>query len=65
MSYIDSFRGQAWLLPPCIRDMIPEGHVCFFVEDFVDSLNYSDFDLVYAGAGHPAYHPRVCLKVLV
>ena len=65
MSYIDSFKGQNWLLPPSIRDMIPGDHVCFFVEDFVDSLDFSKFDLVVAGAGRPAYHPRVLLKVLV
>jgi len=65
MAYIGSFKGQNWLLPPSIRDMIPEGHVCFFVEDFVDSLDYSGFDVDYGGAGHPAYHPRVLLKVLV
>jgi transposase len=65
MAYIDSFKGQNWLLPPSIRDMIPGDHVCFFVEDFVDSLDYSGFDLAYGGAGHPAYHPRVLLKVLV
>jgi len=45
--------------------MIPEDHVCFFVEDFIDSLDYSGFDENYDGAGHPAYHPRVLLKVLV
>jgi len=65
MAYIDSFKGQNWLLPPGIRDMIPEDHVCFFVEDFVDSLDYSGFDADYSGAGHPAYRPRVLLKVLV
>jgi transposase len=65
MAYIDSFKGQNWLLPPSIRDMIPEDHVCFFVEDFVDSLDFSEFDLAYGGAGHPAYRPRVLLKVLV
>jgi len=65
MAYIDSFKDQNWLLPPNIKDMIPEDHVCFFVEEFVDSLDYSGFDLVYDGAGHPAYHPRVLLKVLV
>lgn len=39
MVYIDSFKGQNWLLPFSIRDMIPEDHVCFFVEDFVDCLS--------------------------
>ncbi len=65
MAYITSYKDQNWLLPPNIRDMIPEDHICFFVEDFVDSLEYSGFDLVYDGAGRPAYHPRIVMKILV
>ncbi len=65
MSYIKSFQEQCWLLPPSIRDMIPEGHVCFLVEDFVNSLDFSDFDEQYGGAGAPAYHPRILMKIIV
>ncbi len=31
----------------------------------MDSMDFEAFDLKYAGAGHPAYHPRVLLKILV
>ena len=65
MAYIKSLRGQAWLLPPSIEEMIPEDHVCFLVEDLIDSLNFKEFDVKYSGAGHPAYHPRVIMKLLV
>jgi transposase len=45
--------------------MIPKNHICFFVEEFVDSLDFSNFDLVYEGPGHPAYHPRILMKIII
>ena len=65
MAFIDSFRNQSWLLPPSIEELIPEDHICFLVENFMDSLDYTTFEEKYAGAGHPAYHPRILLKLLV
>jgi transposase len=65
MAYIQSYQDQAWLLPPSIEELIPEDHICFLIEAMVDSLDFETFDLRYAGAGHPAYHPRVLLKILV
>jgi transposase len=65
MAYIESYKEQAWLLPPSIEDLIPEDHICFLVEGLVDNLDYQAFDIRYSGAGHPAYHPRILLKLLV
>jgi transposase len=65
MAYIQSNKGQTWLLPPSIEELIPEDHICFLVEGLVDSLEYSAFDIRYSGAGHPAYHPRIPLKLLI
>ena len=65
MAYIQSYKDQAWLLPPSIEELIPEDHICFLVEALVDSMDFEAFDLKYSGAGHPAYHPRVLLKILV
>ncbi len=65
MAYIASYKDQAWLLPPSVEELIPEDHICFLVEALVDSMDFEAFDLKYAGAGHPAYHPRVLLKILV
>ena len=63
--YIKSKKGQNWLFPPSIRDMIPKDHICLLVESFVENLDFSRFDTRYAGAGHPAYHPKIALKILV
>jgi len=65
MAYIASNKNQNWLLPLSIKDMISKGHICFLVEDFVESLDFSNFDMIYGGAGHPAYHPRIIMKTLV
>ena len=64
MAYIVSNKNQNWLIPLNIKDMIPKDHICFLVEDFVESLDFSNFDLIYEGAGHPAYHPKIIMKIL-
>lgn len=65
MAYIESRSGQSWLLPPSLEDLIPEDHICYLIESLVDSLDYSVFDIRYSGAGHPAYHPRILVKLLI
>lgn len=65
MSYINSFKNQNWLLPLSIKQMIPENHICFFVEEFVENLDFSEFDLKFEGAGAPAYHPRILAKIIL
>src|SRR3989344_5476991 len=65
MAYIASNKNQNWLLPLSIKDMIPKGHICFMVEEFAGSLDFSNFDMIYDGAGHPAYHPRIIMKMLI
>ena len=65
MAYIPSYKDQSWLLPPAIDDLIPEDHICFLVEALVEAQDYGHFDLQYSGAGHPAYHPRILVKLLV
>ena len=65
MTYINSYKGQDWLLPTSIKQMISDKHICFFVEEFVDSLDFTNFDMIYEGAGHPAYHPRIIMKIII
>ncbi|MBI2110434.1 IS1182 family transposase [Candidatus Woesearchaeota archaeon] len=65
MAYLSSYKDQNWLVPQSIKDMIPKGHICFFVEELVEGLDFSNFDDIYDGAGHPAYHPRILMKTLI
>ena len=54
MAYIQSHKNQNWLLPLSIKEMIPDCHICFLVEEFAGDLDYSNFDMIYDGAGHRA-----------
>jgi transposase len=65
MVYMNSYRGQNWLIPQSIKDMISNDHICFFVEEFVDSLDFTNFDMISEGAGHQSYHPRIIMKVII
>ena len=65
MTYISSYKNQDWLLPTSIKQMIPENHISFFVEEFADSLDFSGFDMIGEGAGHPSYHPRIIMKIII
>jgi len=65
MTYISSYKNQDWLLPTSIKQMIHSNHISFFVEEFVESLDFSGFDMISEGAGHPSYHPRIIMKVII
>ena len=65
MVYLPTNKNQNWLLPMSIRDMIPKDHICFLVEDFAENLDYQTFDIRYNGAGHPAYPPRIIMKIII
>lgn len=65
MVYIKTQKGQNWLFPPNVLDMIEKEHICFLVEAFIDNLDFSDFDKEVEGAGHPSYHPRIPMKILI
>jgi transposase len=58
---------QMLLLPPSLRDWLPENHLSYFVSDIVDSLNLEAIESYYekSDRGQPPYHPRMMTKVLV
>jgi transposase len=55
------------LLPPSLRDWLPENHLAYFVGDVVDNLDLSAMDTVYGSEkrGQPPYDPLMMTKVLV
>ena len=66
-----SFRpdnlDQILLLPPCLQDWLPEGHLARFLADVVNNL---DLGAIYAsyeedGRGQAAYHPAMMVRVLL
>ena len=58
---------QDLLLPPSLRDWLPEDHLVYFVSDLVDQLDLSAILAVYEDEerGYPPYHPVMLTKVLV
>ena len=58
---------QDLLLPPSLRDWLPEDHLAFFVGDLIDHLDLSAITAVYEAEerGYPPYHPVMLTKVLV
>ena len=65
MVFIESSKNQFWTLPPDIRDLIPSDHICYLVEAFVDTMDFSEFEIRYDGPGHPSYHPCILCKILI
>ena len=58
---------QDLLLPPSLREWLPEDHLAFFVSDLIDQLDLSAITTVYEDEerGYPPYHPVMLTKVLV
>jgi hypothetical protein len=60
-----SDRPVSFLLPPSVREWLPENHLVYFVSDVIDNLNPSALDTVYGDEqrGQPPYDPRMMTKV--
>lgn len=58
---------QDLLLPPSLRDWLPEGHLVYFVSDLVDAMELREIESYYEKEerGYPPYHPRMMTKILV
>jgi transposase len=66
-SYRPYYPDEELLLPPSLRDWLPEKHLAYFVSDVVDHLDLSAMDAVYGKEkrGQPPYDPLMMTKVLV
>jgi transposase len=66
-NFLRGDRDQPFLLPPDLRDWLPEGHLAWFILDVVDQLDLAPFYRAHRddGHGHPAYDPKTLLGVLL
>jgi transposase len=60
-------REQGWLMPPSVRDWLPDGHLAWFVLDVVERL---DLEAVFddyrsRGCGRPAHDPRMMVALFL
>ena len=58
---------QAWLFPPSVLDLVPEGHAAHVVRDVVrEELDLSAIYATYVeGRGGPPYHPAMMTALLL
>jgi transposase len=65
--YRPYYPDEELLLPPSLREWMPEGHLAYFVSDVIDQLDLSAMDKVYGNEkrGQPPYNPRMMTKLLV
>jgi len=60
-------RDQSFLLPPSMRDWLPEDHLAFFILDVVEQMDLTPFFLRYRddGWGAPAHDPKMMVALLL
>jgi hypothetical protein len=46
-TYRSYLPEQSLLLPPSLREWLPDGHLAYFVSDVVDQLDLSAIESVY------------------
>ena len=60
-------REQSFVMPPDVRDWLPESHLAWFVIDAVAEMNLDGFYGAYRrdGRARPAYDPAMMVAVLL
>jgi transposase len=61
-------RDQQFLLPPDVREWLPEGHPALFLVELIEVLDLSAFTAGYRSSrdrGRPAYHPQVMVGIVL
>ncbi len=66
-NFLDCDREQAFLLPPSVKDWLPEDHLAWFVIDSVARMDLSGFYSAYRadGRGRAAYEPSVMVALVL
>jgi len=65
MNVKDYYQEQGLLFPPHLRDYLPDEHQAVIINDVVETLNLNCLYRKVSPEGHPAYHPKMMLKVLI
>src|SRR3954465_11997946 len=66
-NFVACDRQQELLLPPSLREWLPEGHLAWFVIDAVAAFDLSGFYAAYRvdGHGRPAHDPAMMVALLL
>src|SRR5215203_602586 len=66
-NFIACDREQVFLMPPDVREWLPESHLAWFVIDAVEEMDLAPFYAAYRvdGHGRPAYEPAMMVALLL
>jgi len=66
-NFIQAGREQVFLMPPNMRDWLPDDHLALFVVDAVGVMNLASFYRAYRADGHgrAAYEPSVIVALVL
>src|SRR3954471_14658159 len=66
-NFVACDREQELLLPPSLREWLPENHLAWFVIDAVAQLDLTAFHVAYRADGHgrPAHDPAMMVALLL
>jgi len=66
-NFLECDREQSFLLPPDVRDWLPEGHLAWFVLETVKELDLGSFYASYRqdGWGRAAFEPAVMVALVL
>ena len=66
-NFIECDREQVFLLPPSLREWLPEDHLAWFVLDAVEEMDLDEFYADYRSDGHgrAAYEPSMMVALLL
>ncbi len=66
-NFIECDREQAFLMPPSLREWLPEDHLAWFVIDAVAEMDLDEFFADYRADGHgrAAYEPSMMVALVL
>jgi transposase len=66
-NFVECDRDQELLLPPSLREWLPEGHLAWFVIDAVAAVDLGAFYAAYRADGHgrPEHDPAMMVALLL
>jgi transposase len=66
-NFLPCHRDQPYLLPPSLKDWLPEDHLAFFLLDAVGEMDLRSFYVGYRedGWGAPAFEPAMMVTLLL
>ena len=66
-NFIECNREQQYLMPPSVKEWLPEGDLSWFVIDAVEQMELKEFYSKYRGdgCGRAAFNPKMMVSLLL